>query len=740
MHNETKAGLATVRNVLSFIALGALIATFFALLVLGLRAIPEPVAARALRADAALDVGTVDAESDAATDVTQGWLEPQMQAGDFVALLDGEPVEATFIVGAPGVYPPLNVRAKGIDLPSPAASMSGEVPNSVEVYASSGSSAAFWGEVSTDENAVELDEAAELAVRVSTSGGVPLPSANVRIARETVGLVVLDQTADSDGTANFNAIPPGRYWVSADAPGFASASIEVDSRDGSASLVLADAVSVTGTVKGPDGDPIAGAIVAIHAGTGGADPLANVPIDVVESDMLGEFRVQVAGDRFAAVGRLDGYAASASAVVEPRTGSPARLEITMRPARTLAVQVVNTSGDSVQRALVQWEDEPTGSGDTRMTDAQGRVNFAGVPVTAAVQARLDRFQSNVVELRSLPERQRTLELTLDVEDKRFWRYRLQVPDGVDVQQLQVTDSAGAACSVETEVGRDWTFRGCGEGDMYLRATTNLGAVEVDTGAFHDGATVTLPEPSQLRVQIDGAADERWEATMFSLNSAGRPAPFELEETSSTRRVLLARVYPGRWILTVGNRRIGTQQFPISVDSEEVTHTIELAQLERFQVWAVDSYGSPITGAYVMLFDSAKLVDVARSAGQLPSEFRVRPPFEGRVLVVDPRRGEGTYAVSTARDERSLRVEIDETVLQNDVPPSRPSRSEMEAILGAGLVARDSAWVVDFQSDDAPGLAAGLRRGDWIVTAWSERGKYRVIVFRSGTGYLDVPVR
>ena len=661
-------------------------------------------------------------------------------AGSFVALHDGEPTEAEFIVGAAGVYPPVMMRSTGIALPEPARTMSGEHLPTVEVLARAvGNDVAFWGDVEVDANAIDLTPSQPAAVRVTSPDAAPIAGATVRLARATLGLVVLEALTDQSGVATFPSLPEGEFVATARIAGGQAVSVRVvPGRD--ATLVLERGREVHGVVRDDRGDPVAGATVAIHGGALDADPLADVPVDIVETNLTGGYRASgVPGARFVAIAIATDFAPSHASTDAPPAGA-ARLDIVLQRGFGLDAVVVDENDRPVRNAKVEWRDTRTAAGATSLTNEAGRARFRGVPRSGEVFANFADFVSGRVALDSaeLTATGFAVKLRVSKNDARLWRYRLSRPDNVTLTLLEVRDEAGVRCRVDTVDERDFTLTGCGEGDTSFIAHTNFGSARWSAGPFVDGAEVDIPAPVPVVIEVRGHEAEPWAETSFQLLGAGAiSAPLEVRHMDDRQR-LEAALYPGSWRLVVVNPRVGTIPFTIRVAEEPVETELELVALTTFRVEVVDAYGAPVTGAYSMLFRDGTLVDVARSAGQLPIEFRVRPPFNGELLVVDPRRGEGRATLETA-GETSARVALREPVLSLPVPNRRPSRDDFAARSGATLVARDRGWVLDFDEETA-GTRAGLQRGDQLVSAWPDQGGMRVVVHRQGAGFIDVVVR
>ncbi|QDG54467.1 hypothetical protein FIV42_28095 [Persicimonas caeni] len=141
-----------------------------------------------------------------------------------------EAVEAT--VGMAGIYPPPTMQAPEggtIALPAPQAStLWGDEMHTYEIFArTADGSHAFWSELSTEGRAegdvldAKLLDASPLTVEVRDDKGEPVAGAEVRVSRGFVGLVHLTKETAEDGTATFEALPPGNLHVTLKKSGFA---------------------------------------------------------------------------------------------------------------------------------------------------------------------------------------------------------------------------------------------------------------------------------------------------------------------------------------------------------------------------------------------------------------------------------------------------------------------------------------------------------------------------------------
>ena len=93
----------------------------------------------------------------------------------------------------------------------------------------------FWGLVhgpqdegtAKEATSVTLQEATALEMQMVDEEGQPIDEAYVRLARDSVALVHLVKSTGEDGQVLFDAIPPGEYYVTIDADGFAQRRLRV---------------------------------------------------------------------------------------------------------------------------------------------------------------------------------------------------------------------------------------------------------------------------------------------------------------------------------------------------------------------------------------------------------------------------------------------------------------------------------------------------------------------------------
>ena len=665
------------------------------------------------------DVGVADTREDVAF---AQWMAPDLGEGNFAAVRDGTRLSCDFVVGAAGVYPPLSHQGNSVALPQPSPGMRAEEVETVEVLARcEDGRSGFWADVPWTATERPVEPVRVVRVSVVDENGEPVRGAQVRLARRSLGLVVLKQNTDEAGIAEFAGIAAStELTASASAPGKKGAH---DAVGPTTRLVLAPGSKITGRVVTQGGGPVAEATVAVYTDTS-VDAL---PAAIVASGDDGRFTAErLPGTAVSVTAFAVGYAPKRRAVNELE----GNVTIELARGRTVDALVTTDSGSVLAGAKVRWRDENTSWGSAEVADRAGKARLRGVPPNASIWAEYREATSSRVLAADAPDG--PLTLVVRRADLRSWRLRLPMADDVELITLRATDGLGASCLVEAVDERDYMLSMCGDGRLQLHASTNRGRVAWDAGPFDKAMESTIPPTAKLTVDVRGDPDEDWEHTSFAIaGPVAQLLPVDVSEQPDGSRRLTARIYSGRWELVAENNRIARQRFQIPLDSDAETFRVELTRQTTISVNVIDDRRAPITGAHVLLFQGERLVDVRRSAGQLPSEFRVRPPFHGLVLAVDPRRGEGLVSLDFKDFVQPQRVVVKQPVLSIAKPSSRVTQDELSDRLGVELVRFDAGFALEPSSGSAA-ISAGLRRGDLLVTAWREGDNLRVLVDRRGT--------
>jgi protocatechuate 3,4-dioxygenase beta subunit len=160
------------------------------------------------------------------------------------------------------------------------------------------------------------------------------------------------ERSDEQGHFRIEGLPPGRYLVWVEAPGFSHFDREITvSADAPLDVEVARAPLVTGVVVGSDGQPVPGAIVAAatRMGTNRSDS------DRAVTDASGRYRLS--GLR---PGRFDLVARSSQEVTQRRgvalgAGQTLELPLALSPGARVSGQVRDGAGRPVARIAVQGD-------------------------------------------------------------------------------------------------------------------------------------------------------------------------------------------------------------------------------------------------------------------------------------------------------------------------------------------------------------------------------------------------
>lgn len=683
------------------------------------------------------DAGQGAATSDAGIDDADGspdqtFVDETAEGRAVRVVRDGEPVAGVGIVaGAPGSYPPElgETDEDGVFVVEHAATetMGGGRVGWVELYGFDGETA-FWKtlDLTRDEpKDVALEPAHQLQVTVRRASGAVMANATVRLSRDAVGLVLLESVTASDGVTTFGAVPDGTYHLSVDLPGYLTRveTATVDGSDASIDLVVEPGARVTGRVLGVDGRPATGAVVAVYTET--SDAGAAVPSAIVATDALGEFEAAglPPGPTWA-VASHDGAAPARSSTIDTREGA-STLEVTLAPAISLAVRVVSEAGEPVGDAIVTWRDPDTSAGGAASTNESGRTRLRSVVPGSTIFAALQGWESRRNRV-DTDDDGTTIELVLSRGEPPKRLRISDLPD--DASELVLTSENGEACAVDTIDERDFRVSGCPAGPATLEVVSESAGTATVTFDLTDGASINLPErlPFSVLVRISGP-----DVVPTSDWSDGRRwRRFDLEQTDDRTWRGQANLYPGRYLTRADapGHALEESAANLSVGGEEIESN--LSELVRHEVFILDVRRSPVTGARVEVWNDAKRVRIARSAGQLP--VVVEHPAQGDwyLVALDPRRGEARVPLTGERIELRLTEPVGSVTTPRRLGPERLADAvDLE-------LARDGrAWLLD----PVPGGAAarsGVERGDHYVTArmlgeaielvvWSS-GKYRTI--------------
>ena len=265
--------------------------------------------------------------------------------------------------------------------------------------------------------AIQMERATSIGGRVVDDAGQPVAGATVVLtieknypgSRQRVGVGYERIKSDHDGKwscalvpASFDRVTLGVYHqqYASTEPGYGYFPMREFKRvsalrDGSATLKLERGVPITGTVRGPDGKPIAKAKVGF-----GKDRVASNVLPEQETDADGRFTCAArVGETAAITVRATGYAPELKQFIV--TQSPEPLVFDLQPGHLLTGCVLDQQGKPISDATVYmdtWRDARTLN--TRLhTDADGRFTWTNAPADAILA---DVYKDGYADNRHVP--------------------------------------------------------------------------------------------------------------------------------------------------------------------------------------------------------------------------------------------------------------------------------------------------------------------------------------------------
>jgi large repetitive protein len=181
-----------------------------------------------------------------------------------------------------------------------------------------------------------------------------------------------------DGSFTLENVPAGALTVVANAPGYASANLNVTVEEGKTlsdvELQLDAGVRLTGRVTGPNGSPLSEVRVSIQPSTGGAFAMRGVEPSST-TDANGEYTLEAlqAGEEQVTFAHPKYVSTTKDVTLK---GREARLDVQLSAGQRVTGVVVTESGAPVAEAYV--EATTSGSNETARTNAAGAFELEGL--------------------------------------------------------------------------------------------------------------------------------------------------------------------------------------------------------------------------------------------------------------------------------------------------------------------------------------------------------------------------
>jgi len=377
----------------------------------------------------------------------------------------------------------------------------------------------------------------------------------------------------------------------------------------------------------------------------------------------------------------------------------------------------STEGAFAYWETVTFEDMATGTGETKAE----QVELHGAAAVEVVVRAPDGANPSGAKVRLTRGTVGFVTLNKYSGPKGRASFRT-IPPGTYVATAQVP-----------EIGRGRTrFRHDGSEASTVAVELVDDAVSVPTGGLGKESEGSS-EPSRVDLWIRGLDEGRWRRTQLRWRPEGgrwqlgrlRPADGDGE------RLWKQQIDAGVVELEVRTERgaADRRRWSLSPGTNSFRWDVDLQS--SFDVYAVDAYGSPVEGALIQVWRAGEKVASKVSRGAEPVTFYVDTGTSSQFFASDPRRGETVRRIEPdAGGEWTLRLR--DPVFSNDFPPRRiRDRSRLGEILGVPVTRDGDAWRVDGTDPEAPGIGAGLQRGDYLISVRDVPEGWSVLYQRDG---------
>lgn len=453
----------------------------------------------------------------------------------------------------------------------------------------------------------------------------PLNGAQV----EMRGLDSQSATTDAEGVAAIAPVVAGRYRVVAQAPGYAKQHswlrVSRGQDTSTARLALRQGAPVSGTVKAPDGSPLAGAQV-LYSGASEWAQQADPRRDATTTDEAGTFRFDaLPAGTFRFTARQENYAPGTSELTT-LNGSVAAtgIEITMEPAAVVRGVVKSVRGAPQSSARIRVGVKLDGFFQSRTrqaySDDTGEFELRGLPRRELQLVALHESGSSpIVELDMRPgPHERKQDLVIENTEAIVGAVVDSAGEPVEGAQVSAFPDWRAGAKISrasfqlrgfaqelTDAGGGFALRGLEPGSYELRATRS-GASGRRGGLFVRDPTVARTGDSEVRIVLpaDGtitgkvAFSDGEVPQLFTINIGGWGAntPFSTKDG----RFELRDIAPQTYVLSIRGPGFDTRRVNEVVVEEGKTRdlgTITVRQ-GRYIAGRVTRDGEPVADARV----------------------------------------------------------------------------------------------------------------------------------------------
>jgi len=442
------------------------------------------------------------------------------------------------------------------------------------------------------ELVLQVRQPTTLRGRVLTADGSPAAGASVSVSEgRGPGARGEPVLADDEGRFEFLELGEGLYRVTAALDGYVSESqdsVPVSlEQGGEVDFALAAAGRIVGSLRKPDGTPLAGAHVFPQLSGRGARG--------VRTDDEGQFQLEgLPEGELELFVRSEDYGHTARETVVVQAGASIALDVVVREGPKIKGVLRDSEGEPLADLVVRARSE---EGEVRRegkTDADGRYTVANLyPGRYTVSVSAGRRRAGLIE-RELDVGEVDLVLDLVVPSGGTLQGRVVGPDGAPIAEASVyaiveedyrgqaqTDAEGVFALADLPADTYRLFVRVGED----RLVGSIEQIHVRQGEAREDVVVVARPPATLRARLLDSAGTPIVGAVIEASAVGSPVQ-RRGRTDADGRVELGPLYDGGYRLTVREgglalaaRKLGVHELtvdPLTVRIEGRDLELELA--------------------------------------------------------------------------------------------------------------------------------------------------------------------
>jgi hypothetical protein len=460
---------------------------------------------------------------------------------------------------------------------------------------------------------------------VVRDGATGHPAAGIRVETrdgDAIGVVEdpdagrIEATTDAEGRFALTGLGPGRHALTARARGRGFASRSGVALGASLEMTLEPASTLFGVVSGPDGKPVAGAIVTTLAMRSTQAPRPE------RSDAWGRYELNgLAAGLYDVAVRAPGLAPGAVSNVALDGRDDVRVDVALQPGARVTGRLVGANdkplAGEVSIGELGGQPAPYVLADLlrAASGADGRFAIDAVPIgTHALGATAPGLGAKRVEV-EVSATQRAVDVgDVRMEAGLVIRGRVRTAAGepiasADVQANSTHSPLGRSARAQTDDDGAFAVGGLGPVTYNLSATApGFGTTRFRAEPGADPIDLVLEPAGRI---VGRVQDERGQpiesfnvvARAVAEGQAGAFEPFQVEDG----RFTLENVLPGDYAVTVRapERASATVSAKVAATTPADIGTVKLGPGSTIRGTVVDAAGGPVGGARIAITASAR---------------------------------------------------------------------------------------------------------------------------------------